>query len=449
MRNSHTRLIVADDSRKGSTPRPCGRRWLVRNGLIAVAAIASGWVRADSVFDVDTFADLIDDDTTDGVCHTIAGTCSLRAAIMQSNHPAIGTTTIHLPAGLYLITLPPDSVDDETVGNFDLNQSVGVNHTFIVGVGPDETIVDGNGLDNVFRISRPRTVTIEGMTLRNGATSNVGGGIENEGDLSVLRCVIEHNSALLGGGIYAGTNSGGNLSVIDTIVRSNTAAHGGGIYTKMQTAIRNSELDRNFASGFAGGIFEAYQLTMTNTTISNNAANTDGGGIYSVTAASIYSSTIVDNDADHDRDELGGIGGGILVETGSRFISVNTLFARNTIRDAPISDNCNGTLEVYGMNLLDDVVGCAFTGNGTVATGVISPSTVGPLQDNGGLTPTHALLDGSEAIDATTDQGCIDENLAPLTTDQRGEPRVAGERCDVGAYESQPINDSIFTDGFE
>jgi uncharacterized repeat protein (TIGR01451 family) len=50
------------------------------------------------------------------------------------------------------------------------------------------------------------------------------------------------------------------------------------------------------------------------------------------------------------------------------------------------------------------------------------------LQDNGGATPTHALLPGSPAIDKGDDTSCP-------TTDQRGLPRPQGAACDIGAYE--------------
>ena len=79
--------------------------------------------------------------------------------------------------------------------------------------------------------------------------------------------------------------------------------------------------------------------------------------------------------------------------------------------------------------------------------------TIGPLQDNGGPTPTHALLTNSEAIDNTIDSlGCVDETGSQLATEQRGAPRVAGARCDVGAFEYDavvPVPDRLFEDGFE
>jgi hypothetical protein len=52
-----------------------------------------------------------------------------------------------------------------------------------------------------------------------------------------------------------------------------------------------------------------------------------------------------------------------------------------------------------------------------------------PLADNSGRTQTHALPEGSPAIDLDT--ACSNE----LITDQRGYPRPVGAGCDAGAYE--------------
>ena len=67
-----------------------------------------------------------------------------------------------------------------------------------------------------------------------------------------------------------------------------------------------------------------------------------------------------------------------------------------------------------------------------------------PLADNGGPTWTHALLTGSPAIDTGN-------NAAALTTDQRGDGfvRVYGAAADIGAFESQPVADAIFANGFD
>jgi hypothetical protein len=57
------------------------------------------------------------------------------------------------------------------------------------------------------------------------------------------------------------------------------------------------------------------------------------------------------------------------------------------------------------------------------------------LADNGGPTPTVALLPESPAIDAIPVSDCLDADGAPLPTDQRGTARPQGAACDIGAFE--------------
>jgi hypothetical protein len=72
---------------------------------------------------------------------------------------------------------------------------------------------------------------------------------------------------------------------------------------------------------------------------------------------------------------------------------------------------------------------------------------LGPLQNNGGPTQTHALLTGSVAVDAATD--CTDFDDNPIFTDQRGTARPIdgdgdfGPLCDAGAYEAPPCTNGV------
>jgi len=60
-------------------------------------------------------------------------------------------------------------------------------------------------------------------------------------------------------------------------------------------------------------------------------------------------------------------------------------------------------------------------------------ANLGALQNNGGETETHALLSGSQAINAGANAACT---AAPINgVDQRGVPRPQGAACDIGAYE--------------
>ncbi|MEO8671157.1 MAG: choice-of-anchor Q domain-containing protein [Tahibacter sp.] len=415
-------------------------------GVVATSLLAAQAAHAAVAFAVNTVDDRIDDNTADGACHTSANTCSLRAAIMQANHLNVPTVTIDVPAGIYAITIPRGGAgfDDEATGDLNLAPLNGNQNVIIRGAGAANAVIDGDHLDRVLSVSQG-SAAISSLTIRNG-TSLSGGGISNFGtSLTVTDCVIEGNQASEGGGVY----SSNAVSIVRSTIRSNIASKGGGLYLKGTSRLLASTVNNNGA-GDGGGIYTTSQpLYLVNSTVSTNTANTNGGGIFSSGTSNLYNASIINNDADHDRDENGGIGGGVYVASGTFGVS-NTLIARNTILDAPIDDDCNGFMVAFGWNLFGETAGCAFGGNGAASVGLVSMSSIGPLQDNGGPTWTHALLAGSQAIDSTSDAvGCYDQNIARLRIDQRGAARPAGSRCDVGAFEYGAVFEILFQDGFD
>lgn len=423
----------------------------VRAALVAVALLAASSARADNIFNVNTVDDRVDDNTSDGVCHTSANNCSLRAALMQANHLNTSSVTrIDVPAGTYVLRIPRSGLpfDAEDTGDLNITTPLNANHRiFIKGAGAASTIIDGNQTERVLFVDEDAIVTVEGVTIRNGATLS-GAGIENvHASLTIADCIIEHNQASQGGGMY----SSGDLTVVRSTFRSNTAVKGAGMYLTGDSVVRNSTLHGNGADD-GGGIYNASgALYVVNSTLSLNFANTNGGGIWSSATTNLYNASVIGNDADHDRDENGGIGGGLYVAPGTAVFVSNSIVANNTILDAPIYDDCNGFLAAYGWNLFGVMDGCTIGGgNGMASAGLISTSSIGQLQNNGGPTWTHALLTGSEAIDSTFDSvRCYDENLDQLATDQRGALRPAGQRCDVGAFEYGATFDGVFASGFD
>ena len=122
-----------------------------------------------------------------------------------------------------------------------------------------------------------------------------------------------------------------------------------------------------------------------NSTISGNAAGTSGGGIYNHNSSlHVVNSTITGNSA--------GSGGGISNDQGQFDIS-------NTILNAGASGenifNSGGTVTSLGFDLSSDDGGGYLNGP---ADQINTDPLLGPLQDNGGPTFTHALLTGSPAI---------------------------------------------------
>jgi hypothetical protein len=114
----------------------------------------------------------------------------------------------------------------------------------------------------------------------------------------------------------------------------------------------------------------------------------------------------------------------------------NTILANNTATrpDRFPGPDCAGTITSDKYNLVEDTTACTFTPDPTDITG--SDPVLDPLADNGGGTETHALLDGSLAIDhipSGTNGGGTD-----YTTDQRGVSRPQGASCDIGSFERGP-----------
>lgn len=438
---------------------PCGTcgRGILRAGIVAGLWIVSMVIPALAIaqnpptviiYRVTTTADLIDDNLADGVCHTSANSCSLRAAVVQANHLTTSNLVVQIsvPAGTFVLTRNTNGNIEE---NFDLNLTtpLGANQKIVIeGAWADQTIIDGNQTDRLIYVQNGRIAELGKLTLRHGQADD-GGAIYNTGLLTVRDCVIEDNHTVNagdGGGIY----NAAELVVQNTTIRSNVARDGGGVYAAASTTIRNSTLSAN-ASVDGGGIYNSGSLLLISSTLSTNTADSDGGGIYSDSDAFLYSTSVIRNIADVDHDINGGLGGGAYAEPGARTLLVNTLIAGNGVNGGFDDDDCDGSFELYGFNLFGESVHCSFTGNGGLAYNFMSADSIGPLRDNGGPTFTHALLPGSEAIDATIAQGCIDQAGGPLLYDQRGAPRVAGARCDVGAFEYAAVVDRIFRNGFD
>jgi hypothetical protein len=314
-----------------------------------------------------------------------------------------------------------------------------VNNSIIIsGPGADNLALDGNGKSGILFINSGVTVTISGLTITNGHAGSYGGGIYNGSATVTLNdCVVTANSAQYGGGVYNEAVFGDTaLTITNSTINGNSASQeGGGIYeigviAPVTVTVNNSTLSGN--SAFLGaGIRNVTSgmtatLMISNSSISGNSAdNGDGGGISNQggnATVEILNSTFSGNSADFD--------GGSIHNTGKAIIDL-----ADTILEAGDSGgnifNNGGTVTSHGFNLSNDDAGGYLTGPGDQ---INTDPLLGPLQNNGGPTFTHALLPGSPAIDAG------DPNFTPPPLfDQRGAgyPRVVNGRIDKGSFEGQ------------
>jgi len=323
--------------------------------------------------------------------------CSLREAISSANSDSLaqaqgctkgsGADLILVPAGRFRITrsappsMPPipTSEDNNVFGDFDITAPATIVHT---GIRP--AIVDDNvSGERVFHNLAAGGLTIQGLTITDGSASsdpeNRGGGILNEGNLTLANSTIEGNSAVFGGGL--------------STEGSSTA-------------------------------------TLTNVTISGNRAFEDGGGVSVETGGTVNlnSVTVASNTADADRSG-GGDGGGLFDSTsGTGGVAKlrNTLLAGNHDEGSEAHDcaKLGGTIASLGHNLVGNTNGCNWqNGPGDVLN---QSAKLLSLSDNGGPSPTQAVRKNSPAID---------KGASCPANDQRGVKRRIGGRCDIGAWE--------------
>lgn len=347
------------------------------------------------------------------------------------------------------------TVIDVAAGTFSENITIDRSVT-INGSGAGTTVVDGAQRGRVIAIGPTATVTLSGMAIQNGQAPGANGGaIFNAGTLQLSGSRVISNTAGNAGGI----ENTGTLTIDQTAISHNTARFtGGGIDNGGNLLVTGSTVSDNVAQGEGGangggGINNSYAMAVINSTISGNQAYYVGGGIFNYTSltAYLFNVTIVHNQADANFNGTG-YGGGIFNEPQGELRFANSIIALNTETTysflcqcyIAVNGDCNGTLTSEDFNLLRhyDTSRCSIAG--TTTHNQLTDPQVGPLALNGGLTPTHALLPGSPAIDAGNSDGCRDGNGVLLPTDQRGFHRpafgVSALRCDMGAYEYYPLS---------
>jgi CSLREA domain-containing protein len=276
----------------------------------------------------------------------------------------------------------------------------------------------GGGIAN----ERNSRLTLTTSTVRNNQSQAAGAGIVNGGELIVDRSTISGNGdgdpdvdtpevgggiANLSGGIGSdragGGNSGATIDIVNSTISGNTAGEGGGVFNGSGNVEAPAGFDPPASSAFL------------NVTVAGNRA------------------TGFVKEEERFGVEDGGEGGGIYNEeprapVGSVPAPGDTTL-KNTLLDGNTGEagaaNCGGAQPADEGNNLEDGSACGFPAERSARDAVI-----GALAANGGPTETHALLDGSPALDTA-------DNAACPGTDQREVGRPQGPVCDVGAYERE------------
>ena len=425
-------------------------------------------------------------DTLDGTCDA---DCSLRDAVAVANGtPETDTITFALPgAAPWTITLAVPGgfalAEDVTIqgpgaasltiddpfalcgpGTFTINPGVvatiaGLTASGNAGVGfcgsaginnsggtltVDEAVVQGYvvGLGNSSGV-----LTVTDSVVQNNAAR----GIVNQS----FGTLVVRNSSVLANGQGAaspffigfgggGVMSQGVLQITDSSIAGNTGGPGAGVflYQGGSATIAGSTIAGNAAtSGSGGGIYaQLATLTMINSTVSGNTSVGTGGGIHAdlLGATSLRFVTVAGNTAGVD-------GGGIFASSATSLLG--SIVAGNVDSDpGQATADCYGSaFTSQGSNVLGTGSDCAVGADDVAFAGALADLLNPTLADNGGPTPTHALVANSPALGSAAAAAGAG---AAAGRDQRGVARPQGLGCDSGAFESDlpPACASPFAD---
>lgn len=364
--------------------------WLALLVLILLPGASS----QAATFEVDSSADTADASPGDGLCADASGACTLRAALREANAGG-SADEISLPEGNFL--LPPPVFSPWSGEN-----PIHPGDLTITGVGARRTRLNGSlevGMC-IFGCGGP-TVRIRQLAIIGPAD---GTAIVSYGQLVL-------DSTLVTGSRW-GVSAGGLHVERSTVRGSEIAILAGG-----------EEPSRDLVDAESGG-----PVVISNSTVSGGM-----GIVLAWTTADIGYSTFASSDGAAISDNCNGRPGCAWIEM------------RGSIAAADQTDACGaeGNLGVHslGFNLASD-------GSCSLDHPTDLPDLdvrLGPLQNNAGPAPTHALLAGSPAIDVIPPEDCTYDDDGdpetpelPVASDQRGVVRPQGAGCDIGAYEAVP-----------
>jgi hypothetical protein len=348
---------------------------------LTVVLLASGGLSA-ATFTVTSSADLSDLNTTDGVCSTVTGSCTLRAAIEQANALA-GADIIYENSGRHIV----------------LGSSLNVQSEIIIdGAGSNEvtgTRIDANDGDyEAIIVNNGGRLVIQDVRLMDSNRSVVR---VLSGPVYFYSCVITGGHSNTGGGILG--DSSAEIILSNTEVSHNHATQRGGGIAKDTGSLQitqESWIHANSTDGNGAGVsftagLATDQLTVNNSTISGNSANTEGGGIYANGGKVWLDYATV-------RNNIANQGGGLYSDASRPDIS-NSTFSGNTVTG-------------HGGGLFF---------NGNVDTAYVTSSTIsGNSADGHGggiyLNTDYPVHWGLEVASST-----ITENIADADHDNDGE----------------------------
>jgi subtilisin len=444
------------------------------------ANVLSSWFQYQlQTFTVASTVDAVDTSPGDGLCRTAALTCSLRAAVQETN-ALPGLQAIALGSNTtYPLSIAGVGEDASVAGDLDITGDLTL-------TGPGT--IDAGNLDRAFDV-HGGTVGFTNVTITHGQTTDWGGGVyARAGTVTLTGATVTANQAQVGGGVAVAAPATGVVKSA-SVLSSNGAMFGGGVAAAGSLTLTATTVTANASTSLGAGVLATGVLSIDASTISSNTTPSLGGGILGLGSSTINASTVTGNQAlagggimiggtgsitrstISGNTAVSGGGAGGLLNTGTLTLSTSTVSGNSapfgggvfnggttygwngalTIVDTTITANsggglgndagvattvtnsvigaqttgtdCAGTMTTGGFNLASDA-SCAWAAGGDVQS--TNPLLAG-LGWNGGPVFTHLPQAGSPAIN-TGKPGCSG-------TDARGAVRPHNGACDKGSVE--------------
>ncbi|GLY71969.1 hypothetical protein [Actinoallomurus iriomotensis] len=187
----------------------------------------------------------------------------------------------------------------------------------------------------VLEVAAGASLRMAGVSVLNGATSGLGGGVQNAGRLVLSRVTLAGNTAANGGAIA--NLAGGRATVSRSVLKANTTTSvgGGGILNAGTATIFASALLSNTAPINGGGVNTQPSGTtwLIRTAVEHNTSGSLGGGLSNLGHTTLNQAVV--------RFNQGSAGGGLA--------SANTkvLISRSVVRDNT-PGNCSPVNTIAG-----------------------------------------------------------------------------------------------------
>lgn len=177
----------------------------------------------------------------------------------------------------------------------------------------------------ILNVAAGATLRVAGLTILNGSTAYLGGGVQNAGTLVLRQVTLEGNAAGNGGGLANITGAAATISRSLINANTTTGLGGGGILNSGTLTVIGTVFSANTAPINGGGVnTQASGVTkLIQTTVAHNTSGSLGGGISNLGTTSLERTVVYSNQ--------GSAGGGIA--TSNTNLTLHRSVVRNNIPD--------------------------------------------------------------------------------------------------------------------